>query len=524
MVASGWIVLPSSVLPSSSASKFRASELLVACKKKRKYKSCKLLEATMVKIYRPDQAFAQAFLLQLAVVVLGAWQVILPIMIEGLDGMGSEENEMPKARPAMKGGSWLPADRALFVVEVTVASLLSCAFVFALMMRYAKIIIPLSYLGVPTFFATISLHAGFRHGFTNLRWTYAIDVVVFLFAFLSFWWARSHIDFAASTLEVSVKTLSTSIVLLALSASVLIAVWLVIWTVGVYGILTTFIGPNQTMEQWFTHPDGSAILPVSVFFCFLSLYWTVQVINNLVHTATARTVVAWWWNDKISVQGALQTCCTSLFGPICKGSLVVAAVQALDSTVSFVFGKEDRRRNNIGVDIGQAIVRLVARLVEYINYWTFVVLAVHVDYGSNRVLSYKESGEKLQVIRQRRGWSSFLTDSLAYSALWFMCLFIALLTSSMVYAAETLRFGYNEDKWPIMAAVFGFFASYMIASASLCCAKSAVRAVIICFAEFPERLRTAHPAEYTKLERGWSKAYPMAWADSNRRTRHGERQ
>ena len=80
-----------------------------------------ILEAiSMAKIYRPDHAFAQAFLLQLAVVLLGACKVILPIMIEYLDRIGAEQAEVSKT-------PWVATGRALLVLEVVAASLLSCA-------------------------------------------------------------------------------------------------------------------------------------------------------------------------------------------------------------------------------------------------------------------------------------------------------------------------------------------------------------------------------------------------------------
>jgi hypothetical protein len=129
-------------------------------------------------------------------------------------------------------------------------------------------------------------------------------------------------------------------------------------------------------------------------------------------------------------------------------------------------------------------------------------------------LSYTESGEKLKVISKRRGLSSFLADRLAYSALWFSHLFVAFLTSAIVYAAERVRYD-GKDGWPMVAGILGFLASYMIASAFLVCVESAVRTVIICFAEFPERFRAGHPEEFNKLEHGWSKAYPTAWWVSN---------
>jgi hypothetical protein len=479
----------------------------------------------MVKINRLDAVFAQVFHVQLAVVFLGALKVVAQAL-SSIETIEIEKN-IPK-RTSSKGQALV---FLLFIAEVTAASLFSCALVFVMMTRYTKIIIPLSYFSVPAFFAFLSLYYGTIHGFRQSIGTIVVSVIVLFLTTLSYGWVRKHVDFAASTLEVSIRSVSIPVVVLAFSASVLIVMWLIVWSVGCYGILRIFVNETQSVEEWFTFrillapqtPDGSAIVPTTIFLAFLSLYWTVQVINNLVHTTTARTVVAWWWNDKLSAIGALQTSCTTLLGPICKGSLFVAAIQALHSTVSFLCGNDDRRRNrNNSAGIGQAIVRLVGRLAEYINYWTFVVLAVHVDYGSHRILSYTESGEKLKVISKRRGLSSFLADRLAYSALWFSHLFVAFLTSAIVYAAERVRYD-GKDGWPMVAGILGFLASYMIASASLVCVESAVRTVIICFAEFPERFRAGHPEEYNKLERGWSKAYPTAWSVSNHLSKYTAR-
>ena len=82
---------------------------------------------------------------------------------------------------------------------------------------------------------------------------------------------------------------------------------------------------------------------IILFLLMLSLYWTQQVIKNVVHVTVAGTVGTWWWApleaDSFCSEGVRSSHSRALtysFGSICFGSLVVAIVQALKSMLEQV--------------------------------------------------------------------------------------------------------------------------------------------------------------------------------------------
>lgn len=92
---------------------------------------------------------------------------------------------------------------------------------------------------------------------------------------------------------------------------------------------------------------------IIVFLLVLSLYWTQQVIKNVVHVTVAGTVGTWWWApfeaDSFCSEGVRSSHSRALtysFGSICFGSLIVAIVQAIKATleqVSDCRGREGER-------------------------------------------------------------------------------------------------------------------------------------------------------------------------------------
>jgi hypothetical protein len=76
----------------------------------------------------------------------------------------------------------------------------------------------------------------------------------------------------------------------------------------------------------------------AVFSLLVSLYWGGQVFKNIVHVTVAGTFATWYFLPAHQMPasptaGALKRACTTSFGSICLGSLLVAVVQALKQLV-----------------------------------------------------------------------------------------------------------------------------------------------------------------------------------------------
>ncbi|KAF9210083.1 putative choline transporter, neither null mutation nor overexpression affects choline transport [Haplosporangium sp. Z 27] len=89
-------------------------------------------------------------------------------------------------------------------------------------------------------------------------------------------------------------------------------------------------------------------LKVLIFFCFVSFYWTSQVIKNIVHV-TISGVYACYYFLMGSPQGmsksptveSFKRACTTSIGSICLGSLIVSLVQATRAIIQLLRGSGD---------------------------------------------------------------------------------------------------------------------------------------------------------------------------------------
>jgi hypothetical protein len=131
------------------------------------------------------------------------------------------------------------------------------------------------------------------------------------------------------------------------------------------------------------------------------------------------------------------------------------------------------------------------------NSWAFVYVSV---YG----YTYIHAGKTVAALVSQWGWSTFVADRLVYRVLGPAKVSIALLSG----AVTTLAFSHVDGLVFAGATVVG----YSLASSSLFVVESVVRTVILCFAENPKDLERNHPVLYKELQRGWSTAYPEAWA------------
>jgi hypothetical protein len=106
----------------------------------------------------------------------------------------------------------------------------------------------------------------------------------------------------------------------------------------------------------------------AVFSLLVSLYWGGQVFKNIVHVTVAGTFATWYFLPAHQMPanptaGALKRACTTSFGSICLGSLLVAVVQALKQLVH-----QMRRSNNgFAAACGECLIGCLENLIRYFN-------------------------------------------------------------------------------------------------------------------------------------------------------------
>ena len=150
--------------------------------------------------------------------------------------------------------------------------------------------------------------------------------------------------------------------------------------------------------------------------------------------------------------------------------------------------------------------------MEYFNSWAFVYVGI---YG----YPFIEAGKNVFNLFRQRGWTTLITDNLVFRAL-FLCNLgigsVCGLVTSIVckfVIAPTLSEG---DDFPLSVYFFvAFVIGLLISNVALFPVESAVRTVIVCFAESPAEFDEHHPDLSEMLKAGWSEAYPTivgVWA------------
>ena len=131
-----------------------------------------------------------------------------------------------------------------------------------------------------------------------------------------------------------------------------------------------------------------------------------------------------------------------------------------------------------------------------------------------------------------RGWSTFASDRLVFRVLYFANLGVAILSGGAACLADVVAGpflppeqsldssvgGANDadqdlsaSRW--VAFLIGFLLGATISHTALFVIESAVRTVIVCFAESPAEFQECHPVLCQLMKDGWAEAYPEQWAE-----------
>ena len=168
------------------------------------------------------------------------------------------------------------------------------------------------------------------------------------------------------------------------------------------------------------------------------------MIKNIVHCTTAGAVGSWWFvaTPQDPVWGAFRRACTTSFGSICLGSLIVAVLSAIRAMINAA--RRNRRgrgsvstvhhaffstaaattqsyahgsfvRVQILLSCAGCFVGCVERLMEYFNHWAFIEVALYgKDFktaGKDAMRIFKVGVDRCMLCAAR---------SLLYVTFWFV--------------------------------------------------------------------------------------------------------
>jgi hypothetical protein len=235
------------------------------------------------------------------------------------------------------------------------------------------------------------------------------------------------------------------------------------------------------------------------FLLLVSFYWGLQVCRNLMRVVVAGTVAAWWFYtaEASRVGGSVKRACTTSFGSICLGSLIVAVLTALERAA------ESMRDDDGGGALAcclQCILSYIRQIMEYFNRWAFTYVGI---YGHK----FSVAGKAVYELFKQRGWSAIINDQLLQDVFGIVALGVGC-ASALVGVLVLAAAGMQTD-----GAVFGFAVLFCFVL-GLCIATvftdiidGSITTVFVCFAEDPSALQQTHPEEHRQLMAAWTEIY-----------------
>eukprot|EP00554_Chaetoceros_debilis_P000614 CAMPEP_0194083730 /NCGR_PEP_ID=MMETSP0149-20130528/9729_1 /TAXON_ID=122233 /ORGANISM="Chaetoceros debilis, Strain MM31A-1" /LENGTH=515 /DNA_ID=CAMNT_0038766181 /DNA_START=48 /DNA_END=1592 /DNA_ORIENTATION=- len=301
----------------------------------------------------------------------------------------------------------------------------------------------------------------------------------------------SRIPFAATNLVTASTAIKANlgVVTFAYGALILNGVWLVFWSFTTYATIYV-VGDCDADGNCQNEINGFLVAAL-----ILSLYWTMQVIKNVLHVTVAGTVGTWWWapvgaNSICSpaVTESHNRALTHSFGSICFGSLLVAIVQTIRSLCESARDGDDGLCSCIAI----CLLGILESLMEMFNEWAFVYVGL---YG----YSFIDAAKNVITLFKSRGWTAIITDYIVDRVLTMVSFGTGLFTGA-VAAFISYLFGLNLEG---AAFLIGFVVAFILTSIVLGVVGSGVNTVVVCYAEDPKAFEDNHHELSVRMRESW---------------------
>jgi len=241
--------------------------------------------------------------------------------------------------------------------------------------------------------------------------------------------------------------------------------------------------------------SNATIAYIFAVFLVLSFYWTAQVIKNVVHVTASGTFATWYFlHGTVGVPPnptlkSLKRACTTSFGSICLGSLLVALLKTLRTIVRSM----RTERNEILVCIADCLIGILDNLLRYFNIYAFTQVAI---YGK----SYCKAAKDTWNLIQSHGVEAIINDNLISGVLTMGAVLggVVCAAVSAIIALETVR-----QYW-ITCAVLGFAIGFAMTMTAMEVVESGVATIFVCFAMDPLALKRNDPVLYNKFQETYS--------------------
>jgi hypothetical protein len=309
---------------------------------------------------------------------------------------------------------------------------------------------------------------------------------------------RRRIAFAAAMLSLSAGVVSDNkrILTYAFAGVAAQIAWVAL---GVLGVLS-FVNASPAIESRKTNNNTKQVRTILRNLLLVLLYWTQQVIANVVNVTTMGTVAAWYFKQDGSTKpkdatDAFKRASTTSLGSVALGSAVVVIIKALRSLFTYF---RSSGQNNISFCCAECALNLLDRAVQFFNKYAYVQVAV---YGR----PLKEAGKATWTLFKHRGFDLVITDDLTGTATTLLsCVFlvaIAMLTGVIVDAADIV----GRSAYMLIAGLCALLTlNTILSTVTAGCAT-----IFVCYAEDPATLAHTKPSAHAKIVEAMEEPYPQ---------------
>jgi hypothetical protein len=132
-----------------------------------------------------------------------------------------------------------------------------------------------------------------------------------------------------------------------------------------------------------TNPNGTsdcntAVLYIVMLYLVFSFYWTSQVIKTILHVTDSGVFAAYYFLEgtpqgtgSAPTLSSLKRACTTSFGSICFGSLIIAILNTIKAIFQTIANSDDGACGFLAACFA-CLLSYIEALVEYFNHYAYV--------------------------------------------------------------------------------------------------------------------------------------------------------
>ncbi|KAK9721189.1 putative choline transporter, neither null mutation nor overexpression affects choline transport [Basidiobolus ranarum] len=395
-------------------------------------------------------------------------------------------------------------DNSMLLLGVCAIGFVLSLIYIILMQKVPGALIKISFfVSVLIYFATAAYYATVRQYF--LTAVFAIFGVLYLLAW--FWW-KSRIPFATIIMKtvanVTQKYYGAILVaILGLLVQFVFSVWWSLTTAGAYNyfggndMCKTSIDKSGRQIQQCSPP---AKLIVVLVYCCFSMYWTTQLLKNLVHVTVSGVFASYYFfygtpqAESSPTPGSLKRACTTSFGSVAFGSLLIALFQTVRAIVRELTSNSDSLCGSVLACCIQCLLSWIEGMIAYFNHYAFTQIAI---YGK----PYCQASKDTWTLIQDRGIDAMINDNLIGNVLTMGGLLVATITSIITYAfIQVYKPEVNGNaNFTTVFVFFGFVVGYSLFSLTGEIIQSGTATTFVCLAEDPVALQRSQPELFEQV-------------------------